>query len=141
MYALFAFLLLPLLAGAGGPANMPPLIQPLEGTQWWVEDIGGRGVVDASHTTIAFVNEGGVSGDTGCNRYHGTYVQEGKAVSFGPMAGTRRACPEALMNQEQRFYAAMGQVVSWRIDAADRLLLVGPGQEILIRAFATDENP
>ena len=36
----------------------------LTGTGWWVEDIDGKGVIDMSHTTLQFMEQGGVA-DTG----------------------------------------------------------------------------
>jgi len=36
----------------------------LADTEWWVEDIDGKGVIDMSHTTLQFMEQGGVA-DTG----------------------------------------------------------------------------
>jgi heat shock protein HslJ len=93
----------------------------LIGTSWWVEDIVGKGVVDMSHTTIEFPEEGKIAGDTACNRYFGGVEIEGTNLTVGALAGTRKMCSAALMNQEQAFYQAMGEVVSW--DAAETGLL------------------
>ena len=52
-------------------------VQSLTGTSWWVEDIAGKGVVDMSHTTIEFLKDGKIAGDTACNRYFGGVEVEG----------------------------------------------------------------
>jgi len=87
----------------------------LTGTSWWVEDIAGKGVIDMSHTTIEFTDDGRVVGDTGCNRYFGSVEIAESGVSFGPLAGTRKMCAPALMDQEQAFFQAMTRVSKWEI--------------------------
>ncbi len=108
---------------------------PLLGTEWWVEDIDGGGVIDRSHTTLHFVAAGRVAGDGGCNRYMGEAVRDGADLTFGRLAGTMMACPQALLNQEQRFHDALGRVRSWRIDARTGLLhLQNDAGETVVRA-------
>jgi putative lipoprotein len=94
-----------------GSAATPDLVGPL----WIAEDIGGRGVVDRSRTSMGFDSDGRVSGLGGCNRFTGGYTLEGARLRFGPMAGTMMACPPALAEQEQRLHAALAQVRGWRI--------------------------
>jgi heat shock protein HslJ len=114
---------------------------PLTGTSWWVEDIAGGGVIDNSRTTVEFVEPGRVAGRGGCNRYMGGYERDGDALSFGPLAGTMMACPEALMNQEQRFYQAMEQVTAWHIDAdTDLLHLLDEAGGTVVRASRLDDD-
>lgn len=122
------------------PTAMPPSEPSLAGSYWWVEDIAGEGVVDASHTTIGFLDALSVAGDSSCNRYRGSYMQDGDTLKFGALAGTLRACHQALMNQEQRFYKALEQVVSWRVEPTGLLYLLGPDGKVLIRASATDQD-
>jgi heat shock protein HslJ len=87
----------------------------LTGTSWWVEDIAGKGVIDMSHTTIEFPEEGKVAGDAGCNRYFGGVEIAGSNMKVGALASTRKMCPPALMDQETNFFQAMGKVASWEI--------------------------
>jgi len=108
--------------------------QSLAGTAWWVEDIAGHGVIDMSHTTVEFTDDGRVGGDTGCNRYFGGVDISGSGMTFGPLAGTRKACAESLMDQEMKFYQAMGKVVSWEIAETGLLYLRDAEAASLIRA-------
>jgi putative lipoprotein len=110
----------------------------LVGTHWWVEDIDGGGVIDRSHTTIDFIETGKVAGDTGCNRWSGAFTRDGQSLSFGPLAGTRRACAPALMDQESRFYQAMAKVVRWEVAGSGLLQLLDENGETVIRAAPTD---
>ena len=61
-------------------------------------------------TTLAFDGEGRVSGSGGCNRFTGSYTFTDGELSFGPLAGTKMMCPEAVMDQEDRFHRALGAV-------------------------------
>lgn len=106
----------------GASENQGAQEDTLTDTGWWVEDIGGAGVVDRARTTVEFIAPGRVAGSTGCNQYTGTFERDDTAIRFGPLAGTRKMCPEALMRQEQRFFEAMDQVASWHIDPATGLL-------------------
>ena len=113
----------------------------LIGTSWWVEDIDGKGVVDRSRTTVAFPEPGKVLGSSGCNRYAGSAEFNGETLGFGPLAGTRRACPEALMFQETRFYGAMDEVRSWWIDPDTGLLhLRNEAGDTVLRAVHLEEG-
>lgn len=128
------------LSPASGSTDTTAGASGLSGTYWWVEDIGGAGVVDRSHTTMGFLPDARVVGDSGCNRYQGAYHVAGTALQVGPLAGTRRACPDALMRQEQRFYDAMRRVAGWRIEPTGLLWLLDEAGQPLIRAVAVEQD-
>jgi len=97
---------------------------------WLLEDLVGRGVMDMVQTTIEFDADGRVFGDGGCNRYTGSYVFEDGRLSLGPIAGTKKMCPEAIMDQEDRFLRVLGSINDVSID--------GP---FLYLAVEGDEQP
>ncbi|MGG5822218.1 META domain-containing protein [Falsiroseomonas sp. HW251] len=111
----------------------PAAAQPPDpiGPEWVVEDIGGRGIVDRSRVTIAFAGDGRAAGSDGCNRFAGGYTLAGAALSFSALAGTRMACAPALMEQEQRFHAALAAVRGWRIERGFLHLTDGAGATVL----------
>lgn len=92
---------------------------------WLLEDMGGRGVVDGVQTTMIFDSEGRVSGTGGCNRYTGSYTLEDDRLTFGPLAGTKMMCPEAVMGQEDRFHKALGAVDRIAVDGPFLLIYAG----------------
>lgn len=94
----------------------------LAGTSWRLEELAGSGVIDDSQASIAFPNPDRVAGNATCNRFTGTASITGDAISFGPLATTRRMCPEALMDQERRFLEALGAVQ--RFEVKDGFLLL-----------------
>ncbi len=109
------------LSGCGGdPLDL------LAGADWVVEDIGGRGMIDASRVTLAFGADGSLSGSASCNRYATSFTIGGEGVAIGQIAATQMMCPEALMTQEQAFFAALGPVGRFDIDATGSLLLFDP---------------
>lgn len=122
--------------GAASPSS-----DPLTGSRWLVEDLSGGGVIDRARTTVEFVEPGRVAGRGGCNRYMGGYALDGASLDFAPLASTMMACPEALMNQERRFFDAMEQVRAWRIDSdTDLLHLLDEAGETVVRASRLEED-
>lgn len=86
------------------------------GPEWLVEDISGRGVIDDARTTIVFGSDGDVSGDTSCNRFFAKYTLNQNGISFQNPGVTKRACPPAVMDQENRFLEVFNAVDRYRID-------------------------
>jgi heat shock protein HslJ len=75
----------------------PAQDRPLEGTYWRAVELAGKPAPAQDpkrEAHLLFQADGRVSGSDGCNRVSGTYKREGDAVTFGPMAGTRMACPD-----------------------------------------------
>jgi len=95
-------------------------IESLENTEWLLEDLGGRGVVDRIQTTIHFGDDGRITGSGGCNRYFADVEREGdlqnQSLSVGVIGSTQRMCPPAVMDQEGRFFQAMESAQMLRLD-------------------------
>jgi putative lipoprotein len=101
---------------------------------WLAEDIGGAGVIDDLQTTLTIAADGTVNGHGGCNGFGGTATITGDSLSFGPLAGTMMACAEAIMNQENKFHAALAATASFRVDAAQgKLFLLDANGAELVR--------
>lgn len=109
---------------AGAPWDL------LAGAEWQVEDIAGTGVIDNSHVTIAF-EDARAAGSGGCNRWFAAVNLTGEGLSFGPAGSTMMACPEALMQQERRFFEALAGVSGFEIDETGALLLTSGGETVL----------
>jgi heat shock protein HslJ len=91
----------------------------LVGTEWLLEDLAGRGVLDRVPASLGFPEAGRVAGLLSCNRFNGS-VQLGDdgSVRIGPLVATRMGCPPAVMEQEERYARAL--------EAARRLRFDGP---------------
>ncbi|HEX7883311.1 MAG TPA: META domain-containing protein [Afipia sp.] len=92
--------------------------------KWLAEDIDGGGVIDRLQTTLDIRDDGIVTGTGGCNRYAGSVTIDGNSIKFLPMASTRMACSTAAMRQEGKFHSTLERVRTWRIDQAQRKLLL-----------------
>lgn len=116
--------------GCGGDAQAV-----LAGAEWVVEDINRGGVIDDVRVTMTFnPAEGMAFGRGGCNSWSGGYSLSGEGISFGDAMSTQMACAEAVMNQEQAFHQALGNVTSYAIDETGALVMTGAdGARILAR--------
>lgn len=87
--------------GARAPAAAPALSVP---SSWVLVELNGKPVPanTAQPATLAFAADSNrVSGYSGCNNFSGAYtLSDGNRLRFGPMAMTRRACPEMSMETE-----------------------------------------
>lgn len=107
------------------------LLTTLAGTSWKVVELDGSPVtapaIGWAEQSLEFDSDGlRATGNGGVNRFGGRYVEEGKALSFGPLAMTRRGGPVAQMEAEARYTGVLSRVVEWRQDG-ERLVLIGPG--------------
>jgi heat shock protein HslJ len=79
----------------------------LVGSEWQLEDLGGSGLMDNIQATLAFPEAGKVAGNGSCNRIFGPAEVHGDTIKLGPLASSRMACPEAVMNQETKYLQAL----------------------------------
>lgn len=109
--------------GGGQPGATTPPPAPaageLEGTSWSVVELYGTAVTTAASAPgrepyLEFGANGRLAGSDGCNRVMSSYAVEGNRITFGPVAGTRMACPgtEEVVN---RFHAALKGTGHWDI--------------------------
>jgi len=111
----------------------------LSGTAWVAEDIQGRGVIDMLQSTLEFQEPGQVGGNAGCNRYFGSVSLHGNEVTFGQLGSTRKMCAPAIMDQEQKFLAALEAVRTWEI--RNGLLYLRDAAQDAVLRFSAKEVP
>lgn len=96
----------------------------LEGHEWVVEDLNGGGVIDFTRATLNFDGQT-VSGSTSCNSYKASYEIRNGLLYVGLLATTRKACPPAIMAQEQKFISILSSPLSMQLDEKGILRLIG----------------
>jgi heat shock protein HslJ len=105
------------LPGAPGAA-------PLVGSEWRLEDLGGRGVLDRVQATLAFPEAGRVAGNSSCNRFFGSYTLMQDRIALGQLAGTRMACAPAVDEQETRYLDALQRAQRLEVRGTTMLMQV-----------------
>lgn len=105
------------------PAEDVPV---LAGSEWTVDAMGMTGLVSGSEPTIAFSDDGKISGTTGCNRFFGGYTQAGAAVTFTGVGMTKMAClGDGLMEQEATFTGILNGEATASVNADGALTIRG----------------
>jgi heat shock protein HslJ len=125
----------PAMPAAEVPTTMPtsPAFDAatLAGSTWVAEDIDHRGVIDYLQSRLQFVGTDRVAGFGGCNVFNGSAELSANRLRFGPLAATKKLCPPAIMDQEDRFFKALGRVRSARTENGLLYLLDETGSDIL----------
>ena len=100
---------------------------PLVGTQWHLVKLVERELnLSPEQFVFTFSKDGAFGGVGACNRMMGDYTTTEKgAMTFGPVAATRRMCPDAEL--EGRFSQVLESVTHYEIDG-DMLLLLSKGE-------------
>ena len=104
----------------------------LPGTSWIVigYNNGKQAVVSTmagTDLTAKFGTDGMLTGNSGCNDYTATYKIDGDKISIGPAATTRKACEQAVMDQETQYLAALSTAATYKIDGSKLELRTADG--------------
>jgi heat shock protein HslJ len=110
------------LKGTAQATPAKPVSFSLSNSEWLLEDLGGSGVLDNIQATLAFQDAGKAVGNGSCNRFFGSAEINGDAIKLGPLASSRMACPEAVMNQETKYLKALQ--AADRFERKDPYLLI-----------------
>jgi heat shock protein HslJ len=122
------------LALSGGVA----MSETLAGSEWVPIEIQGAPASDGSRAFVRFGGEGRLSGNSGCNRFTGSYEIDGVMIRIGPgVAMTRMACPPAVMEEEMRLIQALEAARGFARDGIS-LDLTGEDGVSVLRMRQTD---
>ena len=105
----------------------------LAGTQWdlQTQELGIAGASDVE-SWIRFERAGRVTGRNGCNQFTGTYEKKGDdGLTFGPLAGTQKACAGPAYEVGRRVNAALGSVAAFSASGGLLNLLDSGGKTLL----------
>jgi heat shock protein HslJ len=92
-----------------------------------------------AEVTLAFGDDGAVSGQVGCNTYRGSFEVDGDRLDISGLAQTLRACVPDTGTLERDYLAALEEVTSADVTDRDRLVLEGHGVTLELRAFDAEE--
>lgn len=112
----------------------------LVGRTFRVEDIAGRGTLDAGHPELTFGADGRLTGRATINRVMGPYSIEGDVLTAGPLATTMMAGAPAAMDQEQRLLEVLATpLVVIAGEPGTGIVLLDDGSSLTRMIDMTDE--
>jgi heat shock protein HslJ len=116
----------------------------LEGTSWTATGInnGKQAVVSDAITptiTATFDSDDVLSGFGGCNSYTSTWTTtDPDGLTIGPIGSTLKACEQDLMDTEQQYFAALGNVATYQLEGNQLTLRDAEGAVQVSFVLATD---
>jgi heat shock protein HslJ len=114
----------------------PTPVVALEGTLWTLDEyVNSQGewvnVLPDAEVRAEF-EAGQVTGNAGCNSYFGAYESDGHSLTLGAIGMTEMYCyPEALMDQESAYLAALESAASYQIAEGKLQIANADGQRVL----------
>jgi putative lipoprotein len=133
--ATIALLLAAGVAGCTTSSDTEETARELEGQVWRMVSYTNadglvRDAIPDVEVTAEFV-DGTLSGSGGCNSYNASYETDGSSIEIGPAAATLMACEEPVMDQEQVFFAGLGNAAEYSITGNELGLADAEGNGIL----------
>ena len=98
-------------------------------TQYGSSDVMMPAVEDAD-ASLAFADDGTVSGSGGCNSLGGTYEVKGSEITFGAITSTLMACDDARNAQESFVTQVLTGTAQYEVDA--QTLTITNGDKVLV---------
>ena len=83
-----------------------------------------RSAMADTEPTADFSADGTISGNTGCNEFHGPYTLQGKKLDIGPLTATKKACPTKEASEQEAGYLSA-------LESAVRIEQAGPQLTLL----------
>jgi heat shock protein HslJ len=124
--------------------EVPP-VNPLAGRSFTLLNLNGAPVIAGSVITLAFNEDGTLSGSAGCNSYNGRYTANNGQITISELALSLNSCadPPGVMDQETNYVNALRAAVVYELPSAvpggpTLIMRNAVGQEIL--SFATRER-
>lgn len=101
--------------GTSGGGSQDPAA--LEGESWILTQMltaGGQTEILDVGVSASFDGTT-ISGNAGCNSYHASYEASGGDISFGPIAATKKVCPEDEQSTEDRYLQLLAEIGSFEV--------------------------
>jgi heat shock protein HslJ len=107
--------------------------ESLDGVTWQLSEYLGQDGASATPVGMATLTfqAGRVGGNAGCNTFSASYTLDGRQLTISQAVSTMKACPAALMAQEQAVLTNLGQVASHEVVENQLHLLNAQGARLL----------
>ena len=108
----------------------------LDHTRWNLDaiiDVDGRVAIKANTVLPLEFDAGQALGDAGCNRFFASYTLEGKQLSFGQIASTKKLCLGEAQQLENVLFKVLEDVTSFSIESEHLHLETVDGRSLIYR--------
>ncbi|MDR1579278.1 MAG: META domain-containing protein [Synergistaceae bacterium] len=102
------------------------------GVEWKVTAIGDEKILDGSSVTMLFQSGGRVSGMASVNGYTAAWIASDGKLLITDGASTKKAGPEPLMEQEDKFLKLLPKINSFIVREGGLSLITRDGLEIVL---------
>ena len=100
---------------------------------WKIEQARAAPLLYKLNARLDFGPDGKLVGNGGCNSIMSSYTLEANTLKLGVPASTRKVCPDALMEQEDRVLSALERAVAARVPDHGLLELLDADGTVLLR--------
>lgn len=121
------FMLIAVLGSGCDQSTKSDKLTELRGTHWTVEGIPRQ--VTAS---MAFGQDGRLTGFSGCNRFFATYTSDGARLTISGIGSTKKMCPDVEMSVERELLKTLEVVNRWQ-GTAQKITLTAPVNQTKIQ--------
>jgi heat shock protein HslJ len=117
--------------GSGSDGSQDPAA--LEGKSWILNQMLAEGGQTEIVVVVVSASFDGttISGSSGCNSYQASYAASGNEISFGPIAGTQMACPDAESSTEARYLQLLQGVATFETSGRSLSMSDADGTPVL----------
>jgi heat shock protein HslJ len=118
-------------SGSNGGGTQDPAA--LEGQSWILTQMlsaGGQTQILDVGVSAEFDGTT-ISGNAGCNSYHASYEASGGDISFGPIAATKKLCPENEQSTEDRYLQLLAEIGSYEVSGRSMSMSNTDGTPVL----------
>ncbi len=105
----------------------------LEGESWILTQmLTAGGQTEVVQTGVSAQFDGStISGTAGCNTYNASYEANGSEISFGPIAATKKICPEDEQSTEDRYLQLLAEIGSYEVSGRSMSMNETDGTPVL----------
>ncbi|MGV8851255.1 MAG: META domain-containing protein [Rhodoglobus sp.] len=104
----------------------PIPIEGIDGSWIYLDGTDNEGDVSTDATITLIISGDKISGQSACNNYATSFTGDPTELTIGPIASTKRACENALMDFDSRYFTAL-ELVTAAIPTGGSLVLQGEG--------------
>jgi heat shock protein HslJ len=117
---------------------------PLDGTRWLLDSYRTRdgqtvAPIEGSQLTAQFQAGRLIAGSAGCNDFTAGYTWDAGRLTVSRPARTRKACPKALIDQEEGYLAALHRVAGFT--RSDQGLVLDDARGAAVATFRREPPP